>query len=830
MLAGGSDFPGSSETASLRVTGRPPSSGGTWANGIKEVWTVQTAGMRDWSESEGDSFDGTYHLHEEGWTLFAVVGDTGQIIGTLDPNTGRLSWETGRSFVTNGGCATTVTEGLVPCLTSQFQYEEPDGPWRLFWTDWGTGEIKKTVALSELDLAGDYGSPEVRISKDHLDLTLPTYGDYLEDYLGSGSSATGFQGVINARLDSSGTKKLWATRSQGCEELAWETAEPQHGLLFPGYGLALDENTGKEFLPANVCASVAADGVLSIPGSKAAEVPRQLTAPDGTTIDIVTDSYGIEVFGDPLPAPLRIQNISVNSDGSETTAELEAYSPGTGAPLWSQPLPVTGVNNNHSFVGTVTYKDGYLLVSDMELLRSVDPETGEVIWQHQGNDWHPVVGEEGTIIVYPSGDFLDANSIAIDGASGKILWSDPGIAYFAPDPGGGESILVLRNNSVSRLVPADRTTDAPTLPGDAPACPQGMTPVSWTRYEGGSILLCQQDQKFVVITPDQPKWKATELNFVPGGFQAVFGTDATIWVSLGGSAVTVEERGEQTMRPTTTAWTAARGSTDLRLPSDIRQCPAGSWPISLSTFDGGWLLVCGTAASQPTQLIFNDGQIIDSEKVSYHSGTYCADTTAGEVCVHRSPALVTIEGDSAEVEQHSVASNYFSGYGEGGAGTGAGSYGVAAPETNAKDQVRYITEILEKSAVDRADLNEAVSQVRACQDLPGAIRTLEGVTDNRNELLEALDSTPVDAIPGGTQLASQLRRALELSRDSDLVWVEWAESEQANGCALGNDNPLYKTVYNMNLDVALAKDAFVDNWNTNIAPQYGAPQFTRPQI
>ncbi len=834
---GGQDLPGSDKAASLTVTGEPPSVGGTWASGTKEVWTVQTAGMREWSDLGQGEFNGVDFLYSRGWSLSDLVGDTAYDLATLDPNTGQVAWES----VGGGGathfCSDGEIDGMVSCVNGEPKTDTWDYDWRWDRINWETGVAEQSKRFEDMGIDGSFGYPSVEQSPEHLHFTLPMYGNYPE-MVETGFAEPDYQGLLNVRMDSDGSKKLWSTHSRGCEYLAWDNADPQHGLMFPGYGVVLDESTGEEFLPEGVCAVVSADGVLSVTGADADRVPKQMKAPDGTLITIIhretnigSDETTIRLVGHPPPVPLRITIAPGVSDQPFTvTGLLEAFDPDTEESIWPTPVTLSIPDEGLTFSGWTSFTGQSLLFSDGERLHSIDATTGEVLWQHAMSKWAPQVGIDGTILVSSDSDGTGYHSSALDPASGVVLWTVPGDAYFAPDPESGESVLVVRGDSLSRLVPVDRATDSSTLPGDAPACPSDMTPISWTKYEGGSILLCQQEQKFVVVTPDQPKWQATELNFVPGGFEAVFGTDATIWVSLGGSAVTVEERGEQTMRPTTTAWTAARGSTDFRLPSDIKQCPAGSWPISLSTFDGGWLLVCGTAPSQPTQLVFNDGQIIDSEKVSYHSGTYCADTAAGEVCVHRSPALVTIEGDSDEVRQHSVASNYFSDFGEGGAGTGTGSYGVAAPDTNAKDQVRYITEILEKSAVGRADLNEAVGQVRACSDLPGAIRTLEGVTDNRNELLEALDSTPVDAIPGGAQLASQLRRALELSRDSDQVWVEWAESEQANGCALGNDNPLYKKVYNMNLDVALAKDAFVDNWNANITPQYGAPEFTRPQI
>jgi hypothetical protein len=263
----------------------------------------------------------------------------------------------------------------------------------------------------------------------------------------------------------------------------------------------------------------------------------------------------------------------------------------------------------------------------------------------------------------------------------------------------------------------------------------------------------------------------------------------------------------------------------------VNSCPVGAWPISLSTWDGGWLLVCGTSASQPTYLAYSDGsQASESESVDYGNGGYCADTPVGRVCAYHAPALVTVTSDAGDEMQHSVADNYFADSGAGGAGEGTGSYGVEAPEDTDQDQVRYLLEILQKSMQGRSDIDRAVSQVRNCENLSESISTMEGVEQNRVELLQALDSTPFDRIPNGAALVSSLRHALELSRDSDRIWVEWARSEEANGCAAGRESSFYKEVQAKNVDVAAAKSYFTDLWNSQIAPVYSVPSFAVSEI
>ena len=60
--------------------------------------------------------------------------------------------------------------------------------------------------------------------------------------------------------------------------------------------------------------------------------------------------------------------------------------------------------------------------------------------------------------------------------------------------------------------------------------------------------------------------------------------------------------------------------------------------------------------------------------------------------------------------------------------------------------------------------------------------------------------------------------------------MQWAQSEQANGCTLHEANPLHQQVSQMNISVAAAKQSFVADWNSVIAPTYAAPRFETSQI
>lgn len=348
-------------------------------------------------------------------------------------------------------------------------------------------------------------------------------------------------------------------------------------------------------------------------------------------------------------------------------------------------------------------------------------------------------------------------------------------------------------------------------------------------YTDGAVLVCQQDERFSVVVPNA-NWRAAELHFNDGGYSIVFTNGIRLTASLGGMLVSIDDRGTVTTPAVTRAWSSARGEGPFTVPAGLPACPAGSWPLSLSTFSGGWLLVCGTATPSPTSLVlYDNGQTIEGSEVTYRSGAYCAQTDGGVICAYWAPALVTREIGSGVV-QHSVDHNYFAGRGSGGTGQGTGSYGVDTPTQDAQDQVRYLTQILQRSMVGRASLETAINQVRSCTNVADAVASLGDVVVNREELLDAVAAAPVDAVPNGAALVAKLRLALQRSLDTDRYWLAWAQAQAATNCSDGTSNPNYLRANEMTHGVADAKNDFLTTWNTQIAPRYRAPQFTIGQI
>jgi hypothetical protein len=791
-------------------------------------------------EEDMTAFQGAMTVSAKAWSVYDFVGDTGHMYFGIDPSDGSTMWGE-KGF---RACADREIDGLVPCLD---EVRVGDDNWDevLALVDWKTGESTSSTKLTDLGVTvGLNPASEVDVHDGSIVLTLPDFTGGGGDYLGT------LSGVQVVRVSADGRSARWVASGPGCDYTDFShplTGDPasylQHGVLTNEYGSALSFETGKSVLPGSACAAQAAEGVLyavSVDGP----LPSSVTAPDGTTLAVTGETSGLN-FADRLPpVPMKLVNLNLSPSDNDTqmgTGELVGFDPATGGQKWAATVPVTvEIDGKRTISLSLSYDGQRLLLIGDDTMRALNPATGELLWSDtmaSGRFAQIERTADGTVVLNDPQSYEGGRPSAYDPETGARLWTADGELVVAPAPDGTENLLQLggfgegQTPYLARLVPADRPDRTPVVPVAAPACPSGMSPISWTQYADGAILLCQSGQTFAVVVPAHPDWSASELHFTTGGHEVVFSNGAHLRVVLGGSMVYVDQNATVTGYPASASWSSAAGAVRFTVPAAVHTCPAGSWPISLSTFDGGWLLVCGTGPQQPTSLVYADGtSVSEAGGVTARAGGYCASADVGTVCAYRAPALISVTASDGTTTQHSVDANYFSGHGRGGTGEGTGSYGVNTPDDNAADQVRYLTQILQKSTVGRANLNQAVADVRACRNVAGAIDTIRGVVANREELLEAVDSTPVDAVPNGASLVARLRTALDLSHQSDLVWVQWAQEQLGNGCANGEDSSYYVQLRQMNPDVSVAKNEFVHQWNSTIVPSYDAPRFTRAQI
>ncbi len=861
---GGSSVGGA---AQLKVTGTPPRAS-LWSNGSSEVWRLNPAKVVARTDPDGGGNEG-YAYAGRAQNLVAFTVNTSTASGTVlavDSSTGERSW----SAYSGEECGGMVGGSVLRCQGGRMGYYPTE------LVNMATGASTETPSSQELGAGIPDGQEDVYGWS-----TFVINGGLFASWLEEPSTDSGLNKLRVAKLADDGSAFVW-TSDRPLAVFAGADATNSagrinHGIVTGRWG-ALNAADGKVILdgtgsdqPATV--QWVAQNVLQ--GGDQGTTPKQSTAPDGTQMSTIGVG-GISVTTTALPKhPLR-----------QTADGVAAFDPASGADslsgptLWSTRLgPTTSTDwtlddgSNGDYL--LAYHDGLIALarqprdSRAGVVSMLAEDTGALLWQ--ADVVVPAGGEEMAVIVptfTADGELLveathtDSVSPIAAGTSeltmfkaenGDILWSRAGAvagaelhalrsAPFAPEVESLDGIVVdnldgamtadtgSAEGTFSMLRPTSTSTSL-TVPADAPACPSGMTAISWTQYADGAILLCRNDTGYSVVFPAHSDWRATGLDFADGGYQVAFDNGTRVRVALGGQVVYTDIGGTVTEAPAVRSWNDVAGEVTVSVPSGLPVCPTGSWPISLSTYSGGWLLICGTSAGSPTAMRIADGSAVSElGSVVYRNGGYCGSADGRTVCAYRSPAVVSVTDAGGTVTQHGAEWNYFDGHGQGGVGKGNGSYGVEAPDDNAKDQVRYLAQILQKSMAGRINLQSAVDKVRGCSDLERALTSFNDVLANRQELLDALESTPVDAVPNGSELVASLRNALQLSHDSDEVWLQWAQSEQANGCAEGVSSPLYQQVRAMNENVAAAKDAFLATWNSQIAPAYGAAKFKTSQI
>ena len=447
---------------------------------------------------------------------------------------------------------------------------------------------------------------------------------------------------------------------------------------------------------------------------------------------------------------------------------------------------------------------GVFLVDDGSAYSAADPRTGNVLWQNRLPPKGPADDDSADLREVPGAD------------------------------AAGGPVMITSSASLTRLDPAPVAQAADKSmrpPAGMPSCPSGMQPVSWTKYDTGSILVCHGTTYQVILSDTgHPAVAATSLSFSPAGMTITCSDGMVYRIGGGGSVVIVDSDGNSAVHAATQAWTPAGGQVAYQAaPSGIVPCPAGTWPISLSTWDSGWLLVCGTDSATPAWLGFSDGASQGtSTAVTATSSGYCADTDAGKACANSAPALVTVTPPGGKTTQHPVSSNFFPSTGAGGTGQGTGAYGVNAPDNTAADEARYIEQVLKASAKTRSDLKAVLAHLNENTASDEDIATLRSVVDSRNQLIEAMDGAPVTKLPNGAELVSALREALVVSEQADELYVTWAQQIQAQDW-----DAAHATIQQWrdpaNRSESLKKD-FVDIWNKQVAPAYDVSTFKASQV
>ena len=366
---------------------------------------------------------------------------------------------------------------------------------------------------------------------------------------------------------------------------------------------------------------------------------------------------------------------------------------------------------------------------------------------------------------------------------------------------------------------------ASTSAGGQISCPDGARAVMWSDWDGGATLVCEFDGggHVMIMGRDGSVQRSDDVTVTPAGYRSPLGEVAfggwAVWPG-GGDGFLVGSGGDAEYGESTGLDRAADG---------IPPCPSGSFPLSLSVWEGGWLLICGTTEGDPSDFTYEaDGERGSGGAMVFDEGELCGDATSGAVvCVSTAPALVQVF-DAGATARYTVGSNYFAETGFGGAGQGTGAYGVEAPDDSAEEQVGYLVAILEKSRAARSTVSGVLAPLNACSVSSGDVQNIRTLHQARTDLLVALRTTPIERVPDGTRLLGMLTEAISLSEQAIVGYIATGEQMAGGDCAGGRAT--YRNAIAIAEQAEASKQRFVDAWNAQIVPQFGVPAYTARDI
>jgi len=811
----------------VTVTGAAPVYTEDWTYGLSQAWQQHFG-----DEAQGTAVvNGVVAMAPDVW----MVSHGSGLIDGIDPATGQTLWtkDLGDESLTN--CTTALSGGKWACMTRG-----------------GAPDYRSSVCLVD-EKTGDQSCV------DTADLALPATDSVLVTTLWFADGALIVADEVAgeesahwevARLSVPSLTVDWTqTYDDACDGGWLEPAPNQRDasgvagnvLWFsstqpPDFGpadfgpppLAIDIRNGQKlFSPCVGIYPLTDDTFMAAP-----DIPAgSLTLPGGGAITIVNSGGAIAYASGQLP------KVPVYYVPSPAPAGQPGYAEGTlgvNGSAWPVTLPIQqGITTlgAQSLAGAAA--DNTLVVAGGQgQVVAVDCTTGQTIWSatvavsHYGD-----YGASGDLSVSIVGNMVVVAGTASDPttllslATGQEIGTvdaqnilSPRRVVVSPD----NTMVALVDGSqgtVSRLVPAAESRMQP--PADMPACPSDASPVAWTKYADGSVLVCSGDGTYQVVSSQD--WKASQIDWRDDGYTITFSNWNVIDAQLGGALVAITNGSRLGAVVASESWTISSGTAVFSAqPTDLPGCAADGAPISLSTWAGGWLMVCGTSAASPTSIVYRDGNVRgQTSSVGSAQGGYCGNADAGTVCAYRSPAVVLIGG-----AQHSVGSNYFVGAGGGGVGQGIGPFGLSAPGATAQAQAEYLAGILNSASALSVMFETSRTDVQACIDLTTATARLQDAAQNRQALMIDLTSAPTDQIPDGAQLAGQLQTALQASYDLAAAYLDWGQSRQTSGCRVKRP----QGVTDASKLASDTMDAFVAAWNGQIAPTYSVPTFSTDQF
>jgi serine/threonine protein kinase len=141
----------------------------------------------------------------------------------------------------------------------------------------------------------------------------------------------------------------------------------------------------------------------------------------------------------------------------------------------------------------------------------------------------------------------------------------------------------------------------------------------------------------------------------------------------------------------------------------------------------------------------------------------------------------------------------------------------------ASRQAAAVSNLLGSSEAARLALEGAVSQVRACTNLSGAVSQIQTVADQRTAEYDQASALSTADLASGAIVKSDLITALRDSLNADRDYLTWARQQLSTGCTPGAQSSAYLTAYDADQQANAAKAQFALIWDP-IATRYGVNQ------
>jgi Protein kinase domain len=161
--------------------------------------------------------------------------------------------------------------------------------------------------------------------------------------------------------------------------------------------------------------------------------------------------------------------------------------------------------------------------------------------------------------------------------------------------------------------------------------------------------------------------------------------------------------------------------------------------------------------------------------------------------------------------------------GKGGATPRASS--TPSASTVASRQAAAVSNLLGSSEASRAALVAAVSEIRRCTNLSGAVGRLQRVVNQRATEYRQASALPMAALAGGATVKADLLAALRDSLQADRDYLTWARQQRNSGCAPAAGSIAYNAAISADQQAVASKQTFVQVWNP-VAARYGVQQKT----